>query len=114
MKPTPNLGIERFRAFHPVLGRSEPGENWGYFVVGNLRVIASDGLGWDHVSVSCPNRCPTWAEMCKVKQLWFSDDETVVQFHPKASEYVNECSTCLHLWRKQGEEYELPPKSTLA
>ncbi len=29
-----------------------------------LRVIASDGMGWAHVSVSLPNRLPNWREMC--------------------------------------------------
>lgn len=41
-----------------------------------LKVVASSGeipvsQGWDHVSVSLPNRCPTWEEMCKVKDLFF-------------------------------------------
>ena len=38
------------------------------------------------------------------------EEETVVQFHPKKSEYVNTHPYCLHLWRRQSEEYELPPK----
>ena len=28
-------------------------------------VIASDGAGWEHVSVSRRDRCPTWDEMCQ-------------------------------------------------
>lgn len=75
----------------------------------NLKIIISDGGGWDHVSVSLPNRCPSWEEVCFVKHLFFKPDETVIQFHPKKSEYVNCFPTCLHLWRKQGEEHELPP-----
>lgn len=63
---------------------------------------------WEHVSVSYPRRCPTWDEMCKVKDLFFDKDETVVQFHPKKGEYVNLHPYCLHLWRKQGSEFELP------
>ena len=74
-----------------------------------LMVIISDGGGWDHVSVSLKNRCPTWDEMCFIKDLFFEPDETVVQFHPKQSEYVNNHPYCLHMWRKQGQEYELPP-----
>ena len=35
-----------------------------------LRVLFSDGLGWDHVSVSLADRCPTWAEMCFIKDLF--------------------------------------------
>jgi len=26
-------------------------------------VIASDGMDWEHVSVSLPNRTPNWREM---------------------------------------------------
>lgn len=74
-------------------------------------VIWSFGKGWDHVSVSYRRRTPTWEEMSKIKDIFFNEEETVVQFHPKKSEYKNLCETCLHLWRKQGEEYELPPRA---
>lgn len=75
-----------------------------------MKVVASDGGGWDHVSVSLPNRCPNWEEMCFVKDLFWDDEETVLQFHPKKSEYVNRCATCLHLWKPHSVEIELPPK----
>jgi hypothetical protein len=74
-----------------------------------LRVIASDGEGWDHVSVSLSNRTPTWEEMCFIKDIFFRDDEAVIQFHPPKSEYVNFHPFCLHLWRKQDAEFPLPP-----
>lgn len=41
---------------------------------GELRIIASNGMGWDHVSVSRANRCPNWPEMEQVKRLFFRDD----------------------------------------
>lgn len=75
-----------------------------------MLVVWSFGGGWDHVSVSYRKRTPTWDEMCKVKDLFFYDEETVVQYHPKKSEYKNLCETCLHLWKKQGEEFAAPPK----
>lgn len=74
-----------------------------------LKVIVSDGAGWDHVSVSLPTRTPTWEEMCHVKDLFFELNETVVQFHPSIEEYVNNHPHCLHLWRSQTEAHELPP-----
>lgn len=92
-----------------MLGGSPAGANWGYFIVGKLHVIASDGCGWDHVSVSRKDRCPTWDEMVQIKDLWFGEDETVVQYHPKESAYINICDTCLHLWKQHGAEIELPP-----
>jgi hypothetical protein len=69
-----------------------------------LTIIASDGLdsGWEHVSVSTGRRVPNWREMCFVKSLFWGDDEWVVQFHPAASDYVNNCSRCLHLWKYRG------------
>ena len=65
---------------------------------------------WQHVSVSLPNRTPTWLEMCKVKDLFWGEDETVVQFHPKKTNYVNIHKYCLHMWKKVGDEYEVPPE----
>ena len=76
----------------------------------DLRVIFSDGEGWEHVSVSTPTRTPNWAEMCFVKSLFWDDDDTVIQFHPPKSEYVNNHAFCLHLWRpNNGAVIPLPP-----
>ena len=75
-------------------------------------IIADDGqtTGWEHVSCSFKNRIPTWTEMCYVKELFWAPDECVIQFHPPESEYVNTCTHCLHLWRKRGENWPMPPK----
>lgn len=61
--------------------------------------ISSDGMGWEHVSVSMPNRCLTWDEMCQVKDMFWSPEDCVVQYHPPKSEYVNVHPFTLHLWR---------------
>lgn len=73
-----------------------------------MRVIASDGMGWEHVSVSLPGRCPTWEEMCIIKELFWRDDVVVVQYHPRKSDYVNQHKYCLHLWRPIGVELPMP------
>lgn len=77
-----------------------------------LFVIASDGLrtGWEHVSVSVRNydRLPTWDEMCFIKDKFWTDNEVVVQFHPKKQDYVDNFQV-LHLWRKVDFDYETPP-----
>lgn len=73
-----------------------------------MRVIASDGLGWEHVSVSLPDRCPTWDEMCRIKAMFWDDDDCVVQFHPPRSEYVNNHPYCLHMWRQVGADFPMP------
>lgn len=75
-------------------------------------VIASDGGGWEHVSVHIVSdgkqRTPTWSEMCKIKDMFWEDNETVIQYHPPKSEYVNNHKHCLHLWKKTGYEFPLP------
>jgi hypothetical protein len=74
-----------------------------------LKIIASDGAGWEHVSVSLPHRCPTWAEMAFVKSVFWDGSDCVVQFHPPESEYVNNHPYCLHLWRSTEHAFPLPP-----
>ena len=104
-----------WRAVHPALGGSPSGANWGYFEYGPLRIMSSgSGDRWEHVSVSCANRCPTWAEMCMVKDVFWDDEETVIQFHPPKSVYVNCHPYCLHLWKDTEKAVALPPKETIA
>lgn len=45
------------------------------------------------------------------KDLFWSGDETVLQFHPVKSEYVNTYETCLHLWKQRGVNHPLPPRN---
>lgn len=75
-----------------------------------FRVIASDGLGWEHVSVSIPNekRTPTWEEMCWLKDLFWDKDDCVVQYHPPEKEYVNNHNYVLHLWRPRFQQIPMP------
>jgi hypothetical protein len=78
-----------------------------------LRVIVDDGResGWEHVSVSpkVKHRCPTWEEMCWVKDIFWDEEEVVFQIHPARSEYVNAHPYVLHMWRPAGQEIPLPP-----
>lgn len=73
-------------------------------------IIASDGLEWDHVSVSLPDRCPTWEEMCYFKKLFWGANVQVIQFHPPESEYINNHPYCLHLWKPQKSTIAFPHK----
>lgn len=102
-------------------GSDETAGNNGAFFVPNrggatpaaratpLKVIASDGEGWEHVSVSLPNRCPTWAEMSFIKATFWDSRDCVVQFHPSEYEYVNNHAFCLHLWRPTAGDIPTPP-----
>ena len=73
-------------------------------------VIASNGGGWDHVSVTIKsgNRCPTWEEMCSIKDMFFLPEECVLQYHPAKKDYVNIHQYCLHLWRPQNQQIPIP------
>jgi hypothetical protein len=77
-----------------------------------LRVMASaDGEGWDHVSVSCERRCPTWYEMEQVKRLFFKDDEVAMQLHVPPADHINCHPHVLHLWRPtRGPQIPRPPQ----
>ena len=74
-----------------------------------FNVIASDGEGWEHVSVSLPSRTPTWEEMCYIRDIFWQDDEVIVQYHPPKTEYVNNHDYCLHLWKPIDKEIPMPP-----
>jgi hypothetical protein len=81
-------------------------------LVTEMRCIVSNGGGWDHVSVTYNDGrpcTPTWGEMALVKDLFFDQHETVVQFHPAATAYVNCHPHCLHLWRCQDRPMPCPP-----
>lgn len=79
-----------------------------------LQFIASWASGWEHVSAkACEHdrdlRIPTWEEMCYLKELFWRDDECVMQLHPPKAEYIN-CHPCvLHLWKPVGKEIHTPP-----
>jgi hypothetical protein len=104
---------EKFRIRAGRIGSDASFGNSGAFEV-KLRhgqtvyVIASDGAGWEHVSVSRKDRCPTWDEMSQVKALFWGDEDCVVQYHPPRSEYVNNHPYCLHLWRPIGADLPMP------
>lgn len=74
-----------------------------------IRIIASIGEGWDHVSVSLQKRCPTWDEMETVKRAFFREEETAMQLHVPASDHISYHPYCLHLWRPIDEDIPRPP-----
>lgn len=97
-------------------GEGMLGEDWGVFVVRSasdratvLRIIAGNGMAWDHVSVSTHKRCPTWAEMEQVKRMFFTADETAMQLHVPPSDHINIHPYVLHLWRPHDAAIPLPP-----
>ena len=105
----------RLRVVDGLFGSDNSAGNNGAFQFQNMvgtkfKIIASDGGGWEHVSVSCSNnRCPTWSEMCAIKKIFWDDDDCVIQFHPAKEDYVNNHETCLHMWRPTNQTFPTPP-----
>lgn len=104
---------------HPQLGSDDSYGNNGFFIFKRtvrgkdteIRCQASDGEGWEHVSVSVnAKRCPSWNEMCYVKDLFWDKEDCVIQYHPPASEYVSTHDYVLHLWRPTTFEQPVPEK----
>src|SRR5262245_34393858 len=89
------------------------GEEGGAFSVTvrgqRLTVIASHGLGWDHVSVSTPHRCPTWDEMEAIKRIFFEEHETAMQLHVPPDDHISFHPYTLHMWRPHEGEIPRPP-----
>lgn len=103
--------VEKYRKKHPMGFDQHPGADYGWFMIpttptGPFMAVmvsaASEHAEWDHASVSMAARCPTWMEMCKVKDLLWDPEDVVIQFHPPKSEYVNLAKNCLHLWCYRG------------
>jgi hypothetical protein len=104
---------EKFRVRQGKYATDERYGNNGAFICKvrrsqKLNVIASEEMGWEHISVSRVDRCPTWEEMCLVKDLFWDDTDCVIQYHPPKSDYVNNHPYCLHLWRPIGIELPKP------
>lgn len=99
------------------MASTEKNGNNGQFIIRSLKlkgvlfVQASDGEGWEHVSVSHVSRIPNWAEMCVIKDMFWGPEDLVIQFHPPKEDYVNDHPNVLHLWRKAGTNdfCERPP-----
>lgn len=106
---------EKYRIRRGPLASGPDDGNNGAFMIRSLKIkstlfaIASDGGGWEHVSVSRQKSTPSWDEMCFIKDLFWGQEDCVVQFHPPASEYVNVHQHCLHLWRPTTGEILMPP-----
>jgi hypothetical protein len=110
---------EEHRVKGGVMGSDESYGNNGAFLVplhqsiAWVNIIASDGAGWEHVSVHMvingEQKTPTWPVMCMVKNLFWDDEDCVIQYHPPKSKYVNNHKHVLHLWKPAGFDIPTPP-----
>ena len=109
---------EKFRVTVGPMATNASDENNGCFVIEYgkvfIYIIATDGAGWEHVSVHCQHKngkqyIPTWEQMNLVKDLFWGDEDMVMQLHPAKSQYINNHPCTLHLWRPIGKEIPSPP-----
>lgn len=113
----------RFKKKGHALASDDSFGNNGLFMIPHPKIKnyvfvtqVSDGEGWEHVSVSVAeagkrqHRCPTWGEMCMIKQMFWDESDCVIQYHPEKSQYVNVHPFVLHLWRPIGIEIPIPDK----
>ena len=72
----------------------------------------ADEHGWEHVSVSPhpDSITPSWDDMCKIKDVFWDEEEAVYQVHPPKSKYVNLMTNCLHLWRPKAGVHGMNPE----
>lgn len=59
-----------------------------------------DGQTWLHVSLSHPNRIPSYGELKRCKECFVGKDKKAIQVFPPESEHVNINENCLHLWHR--------------
>lgn len=123
MRPRPhNRVLDNCRVVNVPDYHSPPGAMFGAFILHSLmdgktllKVMSSGSqpklTDWEHVSVSTDTRTPVWEEMAYVKNIFWGEDEAVMQLHPPQSQYVNHHPYCLHLWRPFTLMIPLPPSS---
>lgn len=74
-----------------------------------LFVLISDGMGWEHVSVSRKSRMPSYEDLTRVKTIFWDEEDTVMQLFVPDSEHINCHPYCLHMWRPLEEKIPRPP-----
>lgn len=62
-----------------------------------LVIVGHSEDGW-HLSISHPNRYPTWDEIKEARYLLVPDEVTMAMLLPPKAEYVNVSENCFHLW----------------
>lgn len=105
------LDWEIYRCAHPRNASDRGDRHNGFLWIPKraMTIVFSDGGGWEHVSVSHPDRSPSWDEMEDVKRRFWSDEDTVMQLHVPVAEHRNCHPFCLHLWRPINLVIPRPP-----
>jgi hypothetical protein len=108
--------------FH-VYNEGEDGFHLSFIITDRMYcIVASWGMGWDHVSLHTQRTVivdgeekivtilPLWDDMCIVREIFFHPDEWVMQLHPPIDKNISVHNDTLHLWRPQRKPIPKPPK----
>jgi hypothetical protein len=86
----------------------------GWFLVpldGEIwQVCIADGMGFRHLSVTNHQKkmLPPWKILCRLKDAFFADDETVVLYIPAKDDYIDLHPFVHHLWSPIDQELPKP------
>jgi hypothetical protein len=85
-------------AIPPELARMlEPGTR--AFTLGPCRILVSkQAVGW-HLSISRPDRLPSWEEIRDARYALIPDEVTMAALLPPRAEYVNVHEFCMQLYQ---------------
>ena len=79
----------------------------GFIRSDELKVIVSLDAGRHHISVSRPDRLPSWLELVECRFQVTPDDVFMIQCLPPREFWVNEHEFCLHLWETRDPHLEM-------
>jgi len=93
------MKTQRWVEIEAVLGYGKAFASWGE----NLQVFVARENGEWNLSISHPNRYPTWDEIHDARYQLLPNEITVAMILPPKKEYVNIHSNCFHLHEIKGE-----------
>ena len=93
----PRKAIETVAWRHVGRGPLGYGDLWKSSTGAKALVSIDDGR-W-HISVSHPDRYPTWDELAGIRDAATPSGGAFDMHFPTPAEYVNLHQTCLHLWK---------------
>ncbi len=64
---------------------------------GGPAILSFGKIRW-HLSISCPNRYPTFDEIKAARYALIPDEAQMAMFFPPRKEYVNIHQNCFHLY----------------
>lgn len=80
-----------------------------HFQKGELKILMTKDEGRCHISVSHPDRYPTWDELKEIRYDLGPKQKPMAIVLPPQSAYVNIHQNCFHIWEIRDEFSEWMP-----